>query len=356
MSTLTMYDRVQETTTTSGNGTVSLLGATTGYASFASTVGDGNQTYYVIADQSGSNWEVGIGTYTASGSTLSRTTVLASSNSGSLVSFGTNLKNVFVTCPASILSEIATPAGSAGQIQFNNAGAFGGVTAVGVANGGTGDTSLTAYAVLCGGTTSTGVVQSVASLGTSGYVLTSNGAGALPTFQTSSSSNATLLFAGTSSVTVANTTSATNLLSSGNGSLTLPGVAVGRSYTLQVRGFWSSLAATAGNLTIALVCNSTTYATTGAFAVPLSLSNDFWSVDLDIQFISTSGGGQAWILGRFVGESGALGATIAGMVNTSTQAAGSNMTANALTLVATWSVASASNTITQAVVLLNQTH
>lgn len=59
--------------------------------------------------------------------------------------------------------------------------AFG--TAV-VAGGGTGVTSATAYAVLCGGTTSTGPFQSIASVGTSGQVLTSNGAGALPTFQT----------------------------------------------------------------------------------------------------------------------------------------------------------------------------
>jgi hypothetical protein len=57
---------------------------------------------------------------------------------------------------------------------------------LGVAHGGTGDTSLTAYAVLTGGTTSTAAVQSVASVGTSGQVLTSNGAGALPTFQTTS--------------------------------------------------------------------------------------------------------------------------------------------------------------------------
>lgn len=52
-----------------------------------------------------------------------------------------------------------------------------------VSNGGTGDTSLTAYAVLCGGTTTTGAVQSIASVGTSGQLLTSNGAGALPTMQ-----------------------------------------------------------------------------------------------------------------------------------------------------------------------------
>jgi hypothetical protein len=96
---IVLADRVRETTTTSGTGTVTLAGAVSGYQSFAA-VGNGNTTYYTIADQSGSNWEVGIGTYTSSGTTLSRTTVLASSNSGSLVSFGSNVKDVFVVYPA----------------------------------------------------------------------------------------------------------------------------------------------------------------------------------------------------------------------------------------------------------------
>lgn len=93
-------DRVQETTTTTGTGAVTLAGATTGFQSFAA-VGDGNSTVYCIADQSGSNWEVGVGTYTSSGTTLSRDTVLSSSNAGSLVNFSAGIKNVFVTYPAS---------------------------------------------------------------------------------------------------------------------------------------------------------------------------------------------------------------------------------------------------------------
>jgi hypothetical protein len=93
-------DRVQETTTTTGTGTVTLAGAVTGFQSFAA-VGNGNTTFYTIADQSGSNWEVGVGTYTSSGTTLSRDTVLSSSNSGSLVDFSAGTKNVFVTLPAS---------------------------------------------------------------------------------------------------------------------------------------------------------------------------------------------------------------------------------------------------------------
>jgi len=92
-------DRVQETTTSTGTGTITLAGAVTGFQSFAA-IGDGNNTFYTIADQSGSNWEVGIGTYTSSGTTLSRDTVLSSSNSGSLVNFSAGTKNVFVTLPS----------------------------------------------------------------------------------------------------------------------------------------------------------------------------------------------------------------------------------------------------------------
>lgn len=94
-----LADRVKETTTTTGTGTVTLLGASTGYQSFAA-IGNANTTYYTIAGQSGSEWEVGIGTYTSSGTTLSRDTVLASSNGGSLVVFSAGTKDVFVTYPA----------------------------------------------------------------------------------------------------------------------------------------------------------------------------------------------------------------------------------------------------------------
>jgi hypothetical protein len=96
---LVLADRVKETTSTTGTGTVTLLGASTGFQSFAA-VGNANVTYYTIAGQGTSEWEVGIGTYTSSGTTLSRTTVLASSNSGSLVNFSAGTKDVFVTYPA----------------------------------------------------------------------------------------------------------------------------------------------------------------------------------------------------------------------------------------------------------------
>lgn len=98
---LVVKDRVKETTTTTGTGTVTLAGAVAGFQSF-SAVGTGNTTYYAIVDQTPGAWEVGIGTYTASGTTLSRTTVLASSNAGALVSFGAGTKDVFVTYPAGV--------------------------------------------------------------------------------------------------------------------------------------------------------------------------------------------------------------------------------------------------------------
>ena len=94
---LVVKDRVQETSTTTGTGTITLLGAVSGFQSF-SVIGNGNTTYYAIV--LGTEFEVGLGTYTSSGTTLSRTTVLESSNSGSLVNFSAGTKNVFVTYPA----------------------------------------------------------------------------------------------------------------------------------------------------------------------------------------------------------------------------------------------------------------
>jgi len=94
-----LANRVKETTTTTGTGTVTLLGASTGFQSF-SAIGNANTTYYTIAGQSNSEWEVGIGTYTSSGTTLARTTVISSSNAGALVNFSAGTKDVFVTYPA----------------------------------------------------------------------------------------------------------------------------------------------------------------------------------------------------------------------------------------------------------------
>ena len=92
-------DRVKETTTTTGTGTVTLAGAVSGFEAF-SAIGNTNTTYYAIVHQSANEWEIGIGTYTASGTTLSRDTVLSSSNSDSAVTFTSGTKDVFCTYPA----------------------------------------------------------------------------------------------------------------------------------------------------------------------------------------------------------------------------------------------------------------
>lgn len=96
---LIIADRVRETTTTSGTGPISLAGPYSGFQAF-SVIGNGNTTYYVIVDALNIAWEVGIGTYSSAGNTLARTTVLASSNAGSLVNFGVGPKDVMLTQPA----------------------------------------------------------------------------------------------------------------------------------------------------------------------------------------------------------------------------------------------------------------
>jgi hypothetical protein len=97
---LVLADRVRETTTTTGTGAVTLGGAYTGFQTFLAAIGNTNSTYYTIANVVTGEWEVGIGTYSSGANTLSRTTVLSSSNSGSLVNFTAGSKDVFVTQPA----------------------------------------------------------------------------------------------------------------------------------------------------------------------------------------------------------------------------------------------------------------
>jgi len=98
---IVLKDRVKVTSGVTGTGTATLGTASTGYQSFAA-VGDGNETYYTIALQSGDEWEVGLGTVTdtAGTFTLSRDTVFESSNAGNLVNFSAGTKDVFVTYPA----------------------------------------------------------------------------------------------------------------------------------------------------------------------------------------------------------------------------------------------------------------
>ena len=100
---LTLNDRVKQVSTTTGTGTITLGITPSGFQSFTDGLSDGDTTYYSIVNtESGvTEWEVGLGTYTASGTTLARTTVFTSSNSGSLVNFGAGDKDVFITYPSS---------------------------------------------------------------------------------------------------------------------------------------------------------------------------------------------------------------------------------------------------------------
>lgn len=97
---LVLADRVKVRSRTEGTGDFLLESTVYGFQGFEA-VGDGNETYYGIVDNLG-NWEVGLGTYTLSTNTLSRDTVLESSNSNTKINFGQGSKNVFCTYPASI--------------------------------------------------------------------------------------------------------------------------------------------------------------------------------------------------------------------------------------------------------------
>ena len=99
---LVINDRVKETTTTTGTGTLNLAGAVTGFETFVAGVGDGNTTYYAITLPGTAEFEVGLGTITdASPDTLARTTIISSSNSDSAVDFSAGTKTIFCTLPAS---------------------------------------------------------------------------------------------------------------------------------------------------------------------------------------------------------------------------------------------------------------
>ncbi len=102
-----LVDRVQETTAVTGTGSVTLLGAVTGFQAF-SAVGNGNSTYYTIVGTT--EWEVGLGTYSTTGPTLTRDTVYSNSlGTTAKVSFSAGTKNIFVTAPTALLSKLLVP-------------------------------------------------------------------------------------------------------------------------------------------------------------------------------------------------------------------------------------------------------
>ena len=136
---LTIADRVLQTGSANTTASFTLSGSVSGYQSFA-VVGNGNTTYYGAQD--GTNWEVGIGTYSTTGPTLTRTTVISSSNSGSAVSTFTSPVTVYVTQP----SEYAVYVAGSNIVVPNSA-------ILGTANGGTGLNTFTANGIVFASTT-----------------------------------------------------------------------------------------------------------------------------------------------------------------------------------------------------------
>ena len=160
-------DRVLETCSSPGTGAATLLGAVTGYQSFSTAFSstNGTTTYYCIADQGGANWEVGLGTWNT-GNTLTRTTVIASSNAGATVNFASGTQNIFCTYPAEYAVYSGGPLGTpssgtvtnltgTASININgtvgattqNTGAFTTVTANATTSG-TGSTGAFSYGTL----------------------------------------------------------------------------------------------------------------------------------------------------------------------------------------------------------------
>ena len=134
---LVIADRVRETSTTTGTGTLTLAGAVSGFQTFSTAIGNTNTCYYTIVN--GSEWEVGLGTVAAG--TLARTTVLKSSNAGSAVNFSAGTKDVFATYPAdkSVFKDASNNVNALGTV---SSGVWNG-SEVTVPYGGTGVATLT---------------------------------------------------------------------------------------------------------------------------------------------------------------------------------------------------------------------
>jgi len=128
---LVVNDRVKETSTTTGTGTLSLAGAVQGFETFVAGIGNSNTTYYTIVNEDGA-FEVGLGTVTdASPDTLARTTIISSSNSDSAVDFAAGTKDVFCTLPASK----AVILDASGNIVANNGSALTALNASNISSG-----------------------------------------------------------------------------------------------------------------------------------------------------------------------------------------------------------------------------
>lgn len=216
MPHLGVGDRVKETTTTTGTGTIDLNGAVLGFQTFVDGVGNGHETYYVIVDNNTGDFEVGVGTITdAATDTLSRDSVITSSNSDALVNFGSGEKDVFCSLPserAVIVDDASNVEVTANVTATSFEGSGASLTAINASNVSSGtlptarlDAQLQDIAGLA--TTSGKIIQGDGSNfvlspytiptsdGTTGQVLTTDGSGAV-TFQTPTEGDITAVTAG----------------------------------------------------------------------------------------------------------------------------------------------------------------
>lgn len=237
---LVLEDRVKETTTTTGTGTITLAGAANGFQSF-SVIGNSNTTYYAIVGQGTNEWEVGIGTYTASGTTLSRDTVFASSAGGTTkTTFSAGTKDVFVTYPSD-KSVYLDASGNVSALGTITSGVWNG-TAIPIAYGGTGQTTQTnAFDALAPTTTkgdlivSNGTDNVRVAVGANGLVLTAD-----------SSQASGVSWASASAMTLLGTLTTTSGSTQTLSSLVLTGYSM-----LVVEIFEVSNTGTSGNFTMA---------------------------------------------------------------------------------------------------------
>jgi hypothetical protein len=220
---LIFADRIKETTTTTGTGSLTLAGAATGFKSFNSEMSNNDTCYYCIDDIAG-NWEVGLGTYQAT-DILARTTPIKSSNSNSLVSFGAGTKNVFVTQPAfrvqyhpvgiSSNTAIATTGDTDNYIIVPETGVISGVLFSGTTTLATSDTSYVTFSITNLGQDGTGTtavlnpVDSNTTKVTGGSAITANTKRTLVLHSTTSNLNVVagdrLLIKAAATGTLANT-------------------------------------------------------------------------------------------------------------------------------------------------------
>lgn len=259
---LVLSDRVQETTTSPGTGSATLNGAVTGYQAFSATMSNSDTCYYTIADQGGANWEVGIGTYASSGNQLQRTTVLSSSNGGSLTNFSSGTQAIFITYPAE-KSVNLNGNGNVSALGNVSSGTWQGTT-VAVLYGGTGVTTSTGTGSVvlntsptlvtpALGTPSSGTLTNATGLplttGVSGVLPTANGGtnlssftlnGALYATSTSALATGTLPVAsGGSGVTTS--TGTTNLVLSNGPTLVTPALGAATATSIVAsNGFYST--------------------------------------------------------------------------------------------------------------------